>query len=223
MMPVTTRSKSQRQSVLLTTLDHAKSDLFDKPPTKTNEDSSCTTSNYLLQDRDDLKEYRKVKQAFSSLQIPRKRSYKHQGPGVKKQQPQIAASISPQDIPYSTITHWSCGLCSCTQGAFDCLADPADTCIRCGHDMDNHEEGNHFWNSNCPHVCERQNLVASILRLLDSMRVVVIRATPQVGKTTLLWLLGRHVLDKRLDLEPVFVHWKPREERKNLPYLTFLQ
>jgi predicted AAA+ superfamily ATPase len=61
------------------------------------------------------------------------------------------------------------------------------------------------------------------MRLLESMRVVVIRATPQVGKSTLLLLLGRHVLDERRDLESVFIHWKSQEERNNLPYDEYLK
>ena len=52
--------------------------------------------------------------------------------------------------------------------------------------------------------------------------MVIIRATPQTGKSTLLWLLGRHILDEHRDLEPIQVQWEPKAQRDGLPYQEFL-
>lgn len=89
--------------------------------------------------------------------------------------------------------------------------------------MDSHEEYHHSWNPGCDFVCERQDLVASILHLVRNTRVVVIRATPLVGKSTLLKLLGRHILDTQRDLEPVFIHWESKSERDHLACDLYLQ
>ena len=126
---------------------------------------------------------------------------------------------SPPVPSNSIITHTACRACSCPQGAFEY---PKYACVRCGHDMDDHEDLLHHWNSKCDNVCERQYLVVSILALVRKTRVVIIRATPQTGKSTLLWLLGRHFLDEHKDLEPVHVLWKPKAERDNLRYEDYL-
>ena len=89
--------------------------------------------------------------------------------------------------------------------------------------MNEHEKLDLSWDPNCSYICQRKDLVASIMRLLESMRVIVIRATPQVGKSILLRLLGQHVLHERRDLEPVFIDWDTREERKHLPYKEYLE
>lgn len=89
--------------------------------------------------------------------------------------------------------------------------------------MDDHEDRNHPWKCECDYVCERPDLVHSIIQLVQLARVVVIRATPQVGKTTLLRLLGRHIFEKEKDLEPVFFEWKRREGRNGLPYQQYLE
>lgn len=52
---------------------------------------------------------------------------------------------------------------------------------------------------------------------------VVIRATPMVGKTTLLHLLGHHIVYQEQDLEPVLIDWRCREKRENLPYKQYLE
>ena len=72
----------------------------------------------------------------------------------------------------------------------------------------------------CPYVCEREDLVVATIQLVLEQRVVVIRATPQVGKTTLLNLLGRHIRDKVPSLEPAFVEWRPR--RNGQDYQDYL-
>ena len=89
--------------------------------------------------------------------------------------------------------------------------------------METYEEWHHMWVPACDYVCGRQDLVASVLAQVLNTRVVVIRATPQVGKTTLLRLLGRHILDEQRGLEPVFIDWEFREDRNHLPYEQYLE
>ncbi|KAL9109588.1 MAG: hypothetical protein Q9227_005768 [Pyrenula ochraceoflavens] len=89
--------------------------------------------------------------------------------------------------------------------------------------MDDHESVSHRWDSECDFVCHRSDLVHSILQLVRTTRVVVIRATPQVGKTTLLRLLGRHILYEEKDLEPFFILWKRRDMRDHFPYQQYLE
>lgn len=90
--------------------------------------------------------------------------------------------------------------------------------------MEEHEKVDYYeWNPRCDNICEREDLVAEILKLVDIMKVVIIRATPQAGKTTLLRLLGRHVLHGRRELEPVFFQWRIRRERGDLPYRKYLE
>ncbi|KAL9109333.1 MAG: hypothetical protein Q9227_005963 [Pyrenula ochraceoflavens] len=61
--------------------------------------------------------------------------------------------------------------------------------------------------------CPREGLVADVLKLVREKGVVVIRATPQVGKSTLLMLLGQHIRIKETDLEPVYFTWKEQADR----------
>lgn len=90
--------------------------------------------------------------------------------------------------------------------------------------MDKHElpssEAN--WDPYCNYVSQRQGLVAATLRLVIEKGVVVIRATPQVGKTTLLLLLGRHIRDNYPFLEPIWMLWQPREKRNGRAYQEYL-
>lgn len=223
-MPVTTRSKNQRPSDLPSTPENAEPRPSNNPSTDIIGDSPGTTApnSPIQQYPVASKKARRAKRALLSSQKSQKRSRKHPTSDGTKQ-PQIATEPASPDLPDNAIMHWPCRLCSCSRGVFNY---PVDACMRCGHEMDNHEESNHEWNPMCDNVCERKDLVTSILRLLETMRVVVIRATPQVGKSTLLYLLGRHILDKRRNLEPVFIHWKSREERKGffpLQYEEYLE
>ena len=52
---------------------------------------------------------------------------------------------------------------------------------------------------------------------------MVIRATPQVGKTTLLLLLGYHIRTKETDLEPVYFSWKEKDRRESIPFHHYLK
>ena len=116
--------------------------------------------------------------------------------------------------------HWPCRFCSCPRGAF---IYSINACTRCGHEMDDHEKYHHLWNPGCDFVCERQDLIASILQLVRDTRVVIIRATPLVGKSTLLRLLDRHILDTQRDLEPIFIHWESKSKRNDLECDLYLQ
>ena len=219
-MPVTTRSQSQRPSGLPSTLKIASLYLPSKLSTNVVGGTSYTTTpNNSIQNPVAFKKSRGAKGALSSSQKPQKRSRKHQS-SDKSAQSQTARERPSPFLSDSTFTHWACQTCSCPQGAFDY---PIAACIRCGHEMDEHERVESAWDPNCSHICERKDLVASIMRLLDSVRVVVIRATPQAGKSILLRLLGYHVLHERRELEPVYIDWDTREERKHLPYGKYLE
>jgi hypothetical protein len=52
---------------------------------------------------------------------------------------------------------------------------------------------------------------------------MIIHATPMVGKTSLLQLLGYHILHQEPDLEPVYLIWENREKSKNFLHAEFLQ
>lgn len=219
-MPVTTRSQSQRSHDPLFTLENANSRLSNKRSNKTvGESSNTTTSNNFIKHPVAFKKSRRVKEALSSSQKPQNGPRKHQSFN-RSEQSQTVTSDSLSDLSDSIITHWACQTCFCSQGVFDY---PIDSCIRCGHEMEQHEKVNLDWDPYCSYICERKELITSIMRLLDFIRVVVIRATPQSGKSILLQLLGLHVLHGRRELEPVFINWKTREERKDLPYTEYLE
>ena len=90
--------------------------------------------------------------------------------------------------------------------------------------MDEHElpPSDTTWDPYCLHVSQREGLVAATIDLVLEKGVVVIRATPQVGKSTLLKLLGLHILDKHPALEPIWLQWQSRKERDGLPYANYL-
>ena len=139
--------------------------------------------------------------------------------------PSHAVSALSEDLnrvlPDNAIFHWPCDKCSCPEGVF---VPPANACIFCEHDMEKHElsSSDRAWNPDCPYVSRREELIAATMRLVLEKGVVVIRATPQVGKTTLLKLLGRHILKEHPSLEPIWVYWKNREMRNGLSYQEFL-
>lgn len=222
-MPVTTRSQSQRSYGHLSTLKNAKPRLPSKLSTKIVEVSShTTTQTNPIKSLVVVKKRYKAKRAVS-LQKTQKRPRKHQS-SDRSEQSHIATGISSTGISStgisdSILTHWSCQTCSCSEGAFDY---PIDSCIHCGHEMEEHGKVISNWDPNCTYICERTKLVVSILQMLEFNRVVVIRATPQAGKSILLKLLGNYILRERRDLEPVYVQWESRTQRNNLPYEEFL-
>ncbi|KAI9666281.1 MAG: hypothetical protein M1821_004216 [Bathelium mastoideum] len=129
----------------------------------------------------------------------------------------------PSPVSSNRITKscWPCLHCSCPEGFFE---DLIDNCVQCGHTMNDHElHRSNPWNPYCDYMCEREELVASALHHARSCGVVVIRATPFVGKTTLLQLLGIHVVYKEPDLEPVYLSWTKRDRRDDIPYEEYLE
>ncbi|TEY39224.1 hypothetical protein BOTCAL_0466g00060 [Botryotinia calthae] len=157
----------------------------------------------------------KSRQKHPKRQIRRQaRKRSHQNKNSIKQKP--ARGNKNTDLPgidSTTITHWPCHKCDCPQGVFEFL-DPI--CVNCGHEMNDHLiHHSSPWSTNCAYVCERPDLVSSVLKLALDTGMVVIRATPLVGKTTLLQLLGYHILLHNPELEPVFVLWLPKKRRDN--------
>ena len=216
-MPVITRSQSQRN--LLPISENANSCFPSKLFTKPVGDLSYTTSSQnSLKNPVALKKFHRTKKTVSFSQKPQNGSRKHQS-SDRNEQSQTATEVFSPNLSDRTITHWACETCSCPQGTFDY---PVNSCIRCGHETDRHEEIESDWDTRCSYICEKKKLIISIMVLLDTMRVVIIRATPQAGKSILLRLLGHHVLRKRKELEPVFINWETREERKDLPYTEYL-
>lgn len=89
--------------------------------------------------------------------------------------------------------------------------------------MEYHEpDQNDPWVPRCDYVCKREGLVASVLEHARRYGVVVIRATPQVGKTVLLELLGHHIAHEEPSLEPVYIYWQTKEDGNTLPYDEYL-
>ncbi|KAF2877367.1 hypothetical protein BDV95DRAFT_644473 [Massariosphaeria phaeospora] len=204
-MPVTTRSKG---SILPAPTPKTK-------PLRASKHSFSTTTQPKLSTNTQsiaLKRPRKRKGDQSYSQRSRKKSHRPQDPNQQEQSRTNATSNSSLVSPNTVMSFWPCRQeCSCKEGNFK---RSLPECLNCGHTIDDHiEEYMHSWNSGCDFLSERQDLVHNILELAQDKRVVVIRATPQVGKTTLLRLLGYHILHHRLDLEPVFVLWIKQYKR----------
>ncbi|KAF2106486.1 hypothetical protein BDV96DRAFT_607363 [Lophiotrema nucula] len=116
---------------------------------------------------------------------------------------------------------WPCQKCSCQEGFFE---DLVDNCTTCGHSMDDHDlDPRNPWRPNCDYLCPRDTLVMSVLEHTLNYGVMVIRATPMVGKTALLSLLGNHIVYNVPDLEPVYLSWVKTESRNFLTWDMFLQ
>ena len=208
-MPVITRSQSR----LLSTTKAAKPRLpFNT--SKTNE-KTCTTARSATPE----KAYKPLEARFSTPKSPRKL---HPTQDHDETEPlQVATSLpSPGLLTDVSKALWPCQRCSCRTGAFEGLID---SCIACGHTMEEHEPGFDYpWNPQCDYVCKREKLVTSLLERVRQHGVVVIRATPQVGKTILLKLLGYHIIREEPGLEPVSVEWRKKEKRDGLPYDQYL-
>ena len=120
------------------------------------------------------------------------------------------------------LAHWACSIesCLCSQGLFRSTT----SCLTCKHDLDEHRMSDFYrWDPDCDDICERSDLVASMMQLITTTRVVVVRATPQVGKTILLRLLGHHILHNHASLEPVFIEWQSKTRRRIEDWQEYLQ
>ncbi|KAF7861590.1 uncharacterized protein EAF02_010544 [Botrytis sinoallii] len=166
----------------------------------------------------------KRRQKHSKHHIRRQAKKKtHPNQDSKQQKPARGhTNIDLSDLPSTTITHWPCRICDCDypQGVFELLVP---ICVNCGHEMNDHALPDFSsWNTRCNYVCERPDLVSSVLQLALNTGMAVIRATPLVVKTTLLRLIGYHIILHNPELEPVFVHWLPKNRRNNVPYQEYL-
>ena len=110
------------------------------------------------------------------------------------------------------MTHWGCLNCTCLYGIF---RYPDHVCEECGHSIDVHNSIDAHWDPNCEFVCDRKELVSYILQKAQQYGVLAIRATPMIGKSTLLRLLGIHILREHHDLEPIYVLWQHWSKRKH--------
>ena len=218
-MPVTTRS----QSCLLSKTQAEDSQLALK---------SLKTLKRRSQDRKSTahKQPSNQEEAYPSVQMTPKEPQPPEDSGDKtppsdhggKRPLRITTEIFSPSLPISNITKafWSCEKCSCREGLFKGFID---SCIACGHTMEAHEpEFGHPWSNHCRFVCERPKLVGSILQTVRQHGAVVIRATPQVGKSIILKLLGLHIVYNEPDLEPVYFNWERKEERKNVEFSAYL-
>ncbi|KAF7502203.1 hypothetical protein GJ744_006744 [Endocarpon pusillum] len=168
---------------------------------------------------------RRAKETSQLLSSPRASAQQLPVPRSRKaKEPSHLASalseVSTRVLPENAIVHWPCRTCSCPQGVF---TPPIDVCMFCEHDMDDHEIDDIAWDPNVCHLSHREELVAATLRLVLEKGLVVIRATPQVGKTTLLVLLGRHILYNHRSLEPIWMQWRRKEDRNGLNYTKYLE
>jgi hypothetical protein len=78
------------------------------------------------------------------------------------------------------------------------------------------------WHPQCDYASNRTKLVDSVLQHVRENGVVVIRATPMVGKTILLKLLGSRIARQDPDLEPVYFDWNEKEWNKIPTYKQLL-
>ncbi|KAF7879488.1 hypothetical protein EAF04_000684 [Stromatinia cepivora] len=218
-MPVTTRSQSKRA---LSSIPHdAKPHPAIKYSSRNKNHLKSTIPNDSSQNLTiSPKPPRQPKQKPKRRRpLPKKESEKPspKSQDLGKDNPnQTSTTLSPLD----TFTHYFCQQCDCPQGIFASLVD---SCVQCGHPFRDHHDMNNPWRPICDILCERSDLVDSILQRVRDMRVVVIRSIPLVGKTVLLNLLGYHIHKNCPDLEPIFVEWKTEKQRNNLPYEKYLQ
>ncbi|KAF2868149.1 hypothetical protein BDV95DRAFT_500997 [Massariosphaeria phaeospora] len=208
-MPVTTRAQSRRQAGELR---------FARKPSKAIQLPSKSIESTALKQPPATEETQSRAQSPSQASENRSPSQA----SSKQQSLQILAKDSLL-VPSSVVERkfWPCQKCSCQEGAFEGLVN---TCITCGHTMDDHEpDRNSRWKPNCSYLCMRDKLVISVLQHTREYGVMIIRATPMSGKTSLLKLLGHHIVHNELDLEPVLVYWKNRDQRAGLACDDFLQ
>lgn len=216
-MPVTTRAQSRLQAV--EPLHARKQFMAIKQPPKGLKSTATTQSSVLNRASSD----RESAQISSDRDPPEVTSNKRPSTTSSKQKPhQEGTEYSPSDPSGAIETDsWPCLKCSCQEAVFERLID---SCVTCGHTMDDHElDQGDPWYPHCDYLCKRENLVKSVLQHTRDYGVMVIRATPMVGKTALLRLLGLHILREEKDLEPVYLHRENKEDRKNLLYDDFLQ
>lgn len=155
-MPVTTRSKSRD----LRAIQDAP---LASPPSETIKGSSDTPSpTDTKKNRARSQGSRKAKRSLFTSQKLRKR--KLRGPRPRNQETpknsrkqleaqeeensQTLITLSSPRLSEIALTHFACRVlsCCCPQGAFEYRVD---SCVRCGHNMDDHSNYQHPWAPGC--------------------------------------------------------------------------
>ena len=115
-----------------------------------------------------------------------------------------------------------CSQCSCLHGHF---INPTSTCINCSHDRGKHSKGDPVFSVGATYLIGRSDMVEQVTEILLRHRIIVIRAPPMAGKSTLLDLLGEHIYRNCLHLEPIKVVWPKHRRDRTIPklYKFFLQ
>ncbi len=114
--------------------------------------------------------------------------------------------------------------CSCLRGHF---TSHKSKCISCPHNMNNHArslpEGP--WSQTPDNLCSRGRLVKDVIQRLPDERVIVIRAPPLTGKSTLLNLIGLEIIRNHDEYEPVKILWPGRSDQqiRDKPYHQLLK
>jgi len=219
-MPVTTRAKSRLQTVEMQLIPLA------RKPSKAIRQPSENTRSATFKQSSKCKEIQSPLQSLppASSDKTLSRASNYSSPdrvGGERNSRQILAKAPSPGLPGTIEKYfWPCQECSCQEGAFEGLVD---SCVACGHTMDDHEPNqDNPWTPDCEYLCKREKLVAEVLEHTRKYGVMVIRATPMVGKTYLLHLLGLHITDNERDLEPVYLTWKPSDSRTGEHYRDYL-
>lgn len=91
--------------------------------------------------------------------------------------------------------------------------------------MGKHDKRDPIFPVGAPYLIDRSEPIERITELLLRYRIIVIRAPPMTGKSTLLNLLGQHIYRSHLDLEPVKIVWPEHRGDEITPrlYNFFLQ
>ena len=124
-------------------------------------------------------------------------------------------------LPNTAIVRLPCQRRGCCRGAF---VPPVDARNYGEHDMNDHCIASSDWDPRYEQpVTGRGKVVASAFDLLLENGVIIIAATPQVGRTTLLRLLARHVLCRCPSLRPISIDWYRQELRNDVGCQLYLQ
>ena len=97
--------------------------------------------------------------------------------------------------------------CSCLRGLF--ISYKAKCCI-CPHTMAEHAPNNSSSSFGIlvPCTSNRETSAQAAIKLLIDQRVIVLRAPPFTGKSTLLSLIGAEIVCIHQGLEPVMIFWE---------------
>ncbi len=107
------------------------------------------------------------------------------------------------------MTSGQCQQCPYVEGLFN---DSKSTCTHCSHAISTHSSKalRQRFSNNTAYLIHRTDLVKTVIDRLRQMHVIIIRAPPQVGKSILMRLIGREIIQNHPDLELVDILWKLR-------------